>query len=253
MTVSPTLANSIDLWFVDPDTACSASLQAAAELLSPDELARANGFRFPVLRRDYLITRWLVRTILSERLSVPGWRLLFGSNAYGRPYLLTHPELSFNISHTNGLIALAVAQAGVVGLDIERLRTDRASPKLADYFAASERAALRSVAPESFDEAFFTYWTLKESYIKALGTGLSTALDSFSLELRNAKSIGFTPSPQNADAYAPHFWLITPRPSHLCAVCLRLCPQALSLNAWNVVPLVSTTALNLTVIRRSTV
>jgi 4'-phosphopantetheinyl transferase len=249
------LANSIDLWFVDPDTANSASLQAAAELLSPDELARANGFRFPVLRRDYLITRWLVRTILSERLSIPERTLHFGSNAYGRPYLLTHPELSFNISHTNGLIALAVAQAGEIGLDIEQLQTDRAAPKLADYcFAASERAALHRVAPEGFDEAFFTYWTLKESYIKALGTGLSTALDSFSVELCNAKSIGFTPSPQDVDSYAPHFWLIRPRPSHLCAVCLRLCrPQALSLNAWNVVPLVSTTALNLTVIRRSTV
>lgn len=248
----PALANSVNLWFVDPDNVSGATLHAAADLLSPDELARGKRFRLPILRRDYLITRWLVRTILSERLSVPARALRFGSNAYGRPYLPTHPELSFNISHTNGLIALAVAQAGEIGMDIERLQTDRATPKLADEcFAASERAALHSVTPDSFDEMFFTYWTLKESYIKALGTGLSTALDTFSFELGNPKSIGFTPS-QSPDLYAPHFWLIGPRPTHLCAVCVRLSPQELALNAWDVVPLVSTTALDLTVMRRST-
>lgn len=248
------MANSIDLWFVDPGTTNSELLHAAADLLSADEVARGTRFRLPVLRHDYLITRWLVRTILSERLSVPARALRFGSNAYGRPYLLSHPELTFNISHTDGLIALGVAPAGEIGLDVERLQTGRATPQLADYsFAASERTALRSVARDSFDEAFFTYWTLKESYIKALGTGFSTALDSFSFEVGTERSIGFTPSPQNADLYAPHFWLMRPRSTHLCAVCLRLCPQELSLNAWNVLPLVSTTALDLAVMRRSTV
>ncbi|TCK33790.1 4'-phosphopantetheinyl transferase [Paraburkholderia sp. BL8N3] len=248
------LNNTIDLWFVDAETIGDRAFQQDAEaILSQDERARRDRFRFPKLRRDFLITRWLVRNILSERLSVPARDLRFGTNAYGRPFLVAYPELSFNISHTDGLIALAVAQTGEIGMDVERLQTGRATSALADYsFAASERAALNAIAAEEFDEAFLTYWTLKESYIKALGTGLSTPLDSFSFSVEDEKSIGFKPPVQIADGSPPHFWLLRPRRTHLCAVCVRHASPPFTLTACNVTPLNSKSAFDVTVLRCST-
>ncbi|MFC0694345.1 4'-phosphopantetheinyl transferase family protein [Paraburkholderia humisilvae] len=248
----PELPNYIDLWFVDPDTVDNAAIQQITRgLLSADELAQSNRFRFPILRRDYLITRWLVRTILSERLSVPGQALHFAANRYGRPYLPSFPDLSFNISHTSRLIVLAVAAEVEVGVDVEHIQTDRATPNLAEYsFAVSERAALRSVAPNNFDHAFFSYWTLKESYVKALGTGLSTALDSFSFSLEQPATISFTSD--TVDPTPPHFWLLQPSSTHLCAICVRRWSQQLLLRAWTVVSLTSRVPTNVIVLRRST-
>ncbi|CAB3745723.1 4'-phosphopantetheinyl transferase family protein [Paraburkholderia solisilvae] len=246
--------HNVGLWFVDPEAVdLPALLHANGGVLSPDELARGDRFRAPVHRRDHLITRLLVRTVLSQRLSLAAHTLRFGTNAHGRPYLLAQPDLSFNVSHTDGLIVLAIAQAGEVGVDVERLQTDRATWRLAEYcFAADELAALRRVAPDRFDETFFSYWTLKEAYLKARGTGLSTALDSFSFDLDDTHRIGFS-APAGADRdHATHFWLLRPFPMHLCALCVRLCPQPPSLNAWNIaLPDTAGAALNPAVLRQS--
>jgi 4'-phosphopantetheinyl transferase len=247
--------NTIDLWFVDPETVdLPALLHAHPGVLSEDELARGDRFHSPLHRRDHLITRLLVRTVLAQRLSLAAQTLRFGANAHGRPSLLARPDLSFNVSHTSGLIVLAIAQAGEVGVDVERLQTDRATWRLAEYcFAADELAALRRVAPDRFDEAFFSYWTLKEAYIKARGTGLSIALDSFSFDLDENNRLGFS-APTGADRdHATHFWLLRPFPMHLCALCVRLCPQPPALNAWHT-SLRDTTAavLSPAVLRRST-
>lgn len=245
--------NTIDLWFVDAETAGDSAFQQQAEaILSEDERARRDRFLFPKLRRDFVTTRWLVRSILSERLSVPARELRFRTNAYGRPFLVAYPDLSFNISHTEGLIALAVAQRGAIGMDVERLQTRRATSALADFsFAASERIALNAIGAEEFDEAFFTYWTLKESYIKALGTGLSTPLDSFAFSVEGDKSIGFAPPPQIADDTPPHFWLLRPRPTYLCALCVRHASPPFTLRACNVTPLDSKSAFDVAVLRCS--
>lgn len=248
------MGNKIDLWLVDPETVNERTLlQASRGLLSDCELARGNRFHSALHRRDYLITRWLARTVLSEKLALPAHSLQFGANAYGRPHVVTHPKMSFNISHTSGLIALAIAREGEFGVDVERLSTGRVTPQLAEYcFAASERAALRATSTIGFDEEFFRYWTLKESYVKALGTGLSIGLDTFSFDLRNVGSIEFTPPVGSADVSIPRFCLLRPFSGYLCAICVRLCPQPFSLNAWNVVPLISKTAFDVTLLRHST-
>ena len=90
----------------------------------------------------------------------------------GKPVLTGRPGIHFSLSHCPGLAACLVAPA-VCGVDAEAIRPLRARV-LRRAFSPDEQAqVLGSPCP---DEAFFRLWTLKESYLKATGTGLSFPL-----------------------------------------------------------------------------
>jgi 4'-phosphopantetheinyl transferase len=245
--------NAVELWFVDPQAIdMSALWQTYERLLGDDERSKKDRLLFAGLRRDYLLTRALARTVLSEKLSIPARELRFGTNEYGRPHVVGHPSFSFNISHTDGLIVLAVAQTGEIGVDVERLGTGRASSQIAEFsFATEEVAALRASAPSQLDEAFVSYWTLKESYVKARGTGFAISPASFAFDLSTEHAVRFTPPHDDTDDSSTHFCLFRPLDSYLCAVCLRSCIEPPLLTAWHTVPLVSERALEVHTLRRS--
>jgi 4'-phosphopantetheinyl transferase len=152
------------------------------EMLDGEEVARADRFRFAADRETFIASHALTRAMLSEVTGRPidTWRYVKG--AFGKPALATDcgcSGLHFNISHTRGFAACAIARADV-GVDIEASdrRTDFA---LANHFFAPEEADIvRSVPAERRASVFFRFWTLKEAFIKATGEGLSRPLDSFS-------------------------------------------------------------------------
>lgn len=95
---------------------------------------------------------------------------------YGKPYL-GNGGVYFNISHSADTVACAMCDEEV-GLDIQYITEYK--PELAvRFFAEDECAYVESGADK--DAAFTEIWSKKESYIKALGTGLSTPLASFSV------------------------------------------------------------------------
>ena len=108
----------------------------------------------------------------------------FGIENYGKPVVAGPQQAKrpFNVTHTDGLVMCCVGDANhqTVGLDVERLcrRTDTS---LADrYFSKPEIAFLnRCRNDESRRRTFLKIWTLKESFIKAIGTGLTMPLADF--------------------------------------------------------------------------
>jgi 4'-phosphopantetheinyl transferase len=79
----------------------------------------------------------------------------------------------------------AVALEAEVGADVEdTLRPGQTVEIANSYFAPAEAAALRALPLERQRERFFELWTLKESYIKARGMGLSLPLEQFAFELQ---------------------------------------------------------------------
>jgi 4'-phosphopantetheinyl transferase len=154
-------------------------------MLDREEIARAGRYRFSADRDVYTAAHALLRCMLSEAtgLSTKVWRYVVGE--FGKPELaadLAGSSLRFNISHTNGMVACALAR-DEVGVDIERLQR-RIDISLAQHFFAPEEVRLlNSVPPDQQVEAFIRLWSLKEAFIKATGEGLQRPLDSFSFSL----------------------------------------------------------------------
>lgn len=105
-------------------------------------------------------------------------------NQYGKPYFKDYPEIHFNVSHS-GTMALAVFSDKPVGCDIEKMR--EANFKVAErFFCRSENQYIRSQSDP--DLAFWRLWTLKESFLKALGTGIGIPMDSFLINVKDDKA-----------------------------------------------------------------
>jgi 4'-phosphopantetheinyl transferase len=236
----------IHLWLVFQHEASSAGLlDTYRELLTEEERLRGARFYFEKHRTQYLLTRALIRTVLSRYSGVDprAWR--FDTNKYGRPHVVA-PDvlgtLSFNIAHTEGLIVCACTREVVVGVDVEQVQPDRAGFEIADrYFSAAEAAELRAGSSTDLAERFFYYWTLKESYIKAIGTGLSTPLDGFGFTLAEPGliSLSFYEGVVD-DPLKWRCWLMRPAPTYLVAICAERTPAcAQRIVARRVVPFVS--------------
>lgn len=115
----------------------------------------------------YALLSW----VLFHRYGLSG-RLALVRTAGGKPYLRDFPDLYFSVSHCAGMAACSV-DCVETGVDVERIRPYH------------PQALRRSLAPQEqeqvlqsriADEMFFRFWTLKESYGKALGRGLAYPL-----------------------------------------------------------------------------
>ena len=238
-------SGEIHLWLAFYDEIADERLHAAyRDLLDPAEREQEPRFYFAADRRRYLVTRALVRTVLSRYLPVEpaDWR--FSANAYGRP-TLANPALggrgvSFNISHTHSLIVLGVASGGELGVDVENFAARSVSIEIADrYFSPTEVAALARVPPQQQQYRFFEYWTFKEAYIKARGMGLSLPLDKFSFQYPNDGAVQLSICPElNDDAARWRLWQFRPRAEYLVAVCAQR-TRASTLIVRQVVPMLS--------------
>lgn len=192
--------------------------------LSAEERARAARFHFDRDRREYVCAHRLLRRELGRRLGVAPGALRFALGPHGRPELAgAHAgALRFNLSHTRGLVALAVCEGDwELGVDVEDHTRVGATVALAErYFAPSEAAALRALPEEAQRARFFALWTLKEAYIKARGLGLAMPLDQFAFDLDAAHAVvGFWVDPIAEDLAARwHFWRAAPTPAHALAV-----------------------------------
>lgn len=131
----------------------------------------------------------LVRFILCKRYSLVKKGLTFDKNLYGKPFVSQYPHFHYNISHSGEWVVCAVHEKEI-GVDIEKvLPFDLKIAK--GLFTEEEYKNLLNEKEERVS-SFYDIWTLKESYIKAVGKGMSIPLDSFSVKKLNANTITLT-------------------------------------------------------------
>ncbi|MFA8434924.1 MAG: 4'-phosphopantetheinyl transferase superfamily protein [Marinifilaceae bacterium] len=132
---------------------------------------------FPEDLQRGLFADLLVRKILLDTCRLSNDEIYFSTNDYGKPYCEFLDDFHFNVSHSGEWVVCAVGKKPV-GIDIEQIsKIDLDISK--NFFSDKEYAdVLSSDKPYDF---FFTLWSLKESYIKFLGKGLSHPLNSFSM------------------------------------------------------------------------
>jgi 4'-phosphopantetheinyl transferase len=247
----------IHLWLAFYDQIGDEYLHTAyRSLLNSAELVQEPRFYFERDRRRYLVTRALVRTVLSRYARVHPAEWSFTANAYGRPEIANPQaeDLTFNISHTHSLIVLGVTRRRALGVDVENFQAREVSLDIADhYFAPPEVAALAAVPREQQQYRFFEYWTFKESYIKARGMGLSLPLGKFAFHYAGERSVGITIDRELADDPARwQFWQFRPAPGYLVAVCAeRLGAQSPHITVRDTVPMLREQPLALDLLRVS--
>jgi 4'-phosphopantetheinyl transferase len=216
--------NEAHLWFAIPEDVPEQRLTALYEWLSPDERDRHARFRRFEDRRRYLVARALLRGVVSTYLGVHPGKLRFAQNEHGRPQLAAPPnpaDLRFNVSKTSGLVACGVVRGRDIGVDVEAV--DRQLDMLAlaaRFFSATELEDLRAHQAGGLDRRFFEYWTLKEAYLKARGTGLSLPLGQFSFHLGNTIRVSFEPAMED-DPRAWQLWQSELSPGHVAAVAIH--------------------------------
>jgi 4'-phosphopantetheinyl transferase len=178
-----------------------ARLDLSDEVVSPlhatlttDERERAQRFATPLLERRFVTGRGLLRLVLAEALGSSPGAIRFTYGAYGKPAVAAPRSggaLQFNVSHSADRALIALARGRPLGVDLERVKPLADLGRIAArFFAPAEVRDLRALPAEERLAAFYTCWTRKEAYIKALGDGLAgLPLDAFEVTV----SPGATP------------------------------------------------------------
>jgi len=136
-------------------------------------------------KKRSLMSELLIRKAASDKLCIPAKRVNISYNPYGKPYIDNERYFNFNISHSESYVVIAISRYKI-GIDIEKnKKTDFAIAER--FFTKNEYQYIKSFTTEPDRiNAFYMLWTLKESYVKALGKGLSIPLNSFEFEIDNS-------------------------------------------------------------------
>ncbi|MBI5119492.1 MAG: 4'-phosphopantetheinyl transferase superfamily protein [Rhodospirillales bacterium] len=211
------------LWWLETGLVETAAWQPLGDLLAQAERERAGRFHFERDRESYIAAHALGRVLLS---SVAGgdprsWR--FTIHDHGKPELVSPsggPRWRLNLSHTRGLAAAALTPEFDIGVDAECLkRTPNCAALSRRFFAPEEAEFLKSVPADRELETFLAFWTLKESYVKAIGKGLAQPLDSFYFTFDPLR-IHFAAA-DGGDPLDWQFYRHQPSDAHLLALSLR--------------------------------
>lgn len=227
MSIDP---GCVDIWLFPFDRVDEALRHRCLSLLDAGEREQLASFTLARPKDQYLISRALVRLALSHHADRSPESLSFTRDDHGRPWLAAPDDalgLYFSLSHTDGLVAVAVSRTPQLGLDVEDLhRTTNFMGIAQTYFAASEWSGLNQLEGHAQRARFFDLWTVKEAYIKACGKGLRMPLDQFAVAVTptSATLIDAHDTAGASDEW--QFFRAQPTPRHQLAVAARFTPHA---------------------------
>lgn len=228
-TVGPPLRrppeDGCDLWLLaEDDVEQVADLLHAYPSLSAPERARLDSLVRPGSRRRHLGARVLARFVLARYLPVQPDEIVFDTGPYGRPRV-EQPQtmLDFNLTHTDGVIACAVAARPRIGLDAETYPAAAHTARLVSkVMTPYERRLTDGRSLSEITAVLAEHWVLKEAYTKALGLGLHHPFESFDLhDIHGSPRVHDPAGSDSPAAWSMH--LLHVDPGHVLAVAADSC------------------------------
>jgi 4'-phosphopantetheinyl transferase len=168
----------VELWRVE--LSLDADTASVCRYLASSEIERMARYAQHADRVRFAVARSVLRGILGVHLGCDPAQLQFEVGTYGRPSLVAHPGLSFNVSHSGERVLVAFSAARTVGVDIEVIDPALDWRALLDLVCAPEEAHRIGTVRE-----FYRCWTAKEALLKATGAGIGEGLKS--IDVTNAQ------------------------------------------------------------------
>ena len=141
------------------------------QFVEKDKQARVNRLKF---KKDKDLTvdgDILAKTAISKVFGIAAADMKFGVGEFGKPYLASHKDAHYNISHSGSIVVCAVYDKPI-GIDIQKMNDMNFDSIAKRVFTKNEQEIYFSAPTEMQKEQFYRIWTAKESLIKFLGTGV---------------------------------------------------------------------------------
>lgn len=181
----------VDIWVAHLD-GIATEVERLRGLLDHAELERAARFRPDLARRRFTAKHAVRRLLLARYLGQPPQNIAFLNGDGRKPQIagLQPGQLDFNESASGELAVFAVARGMQLGVDLEQIRpVPDAAEIVARFGSTVEAAAYQRLPKPDRDTAFLRWWTAKEAFVKAIGSGLDHPLDTFSISFPSDDAI----------------------------------------------------------------
>lgn len=168
--------SEIHLWLISLQSELAfLGLRDFYDILSAEERKRASRYYFAQDMHNFVVRRGMLRKLTAYYLDIEPKEVVFQSELYGKPNVQnpTMMPLQFNVSHSHNAILLGFTAKQRIGVDIEYInKSYDIESLLNNNFSPGEKTEINNAMDEKKYELFFKYWTLKEAFVKATGSGL---------------------------------------------------------------------------------
>ncbi|WP_157477431.1 4'-phosphopantetheinyl transferase family protein [Granulicella tundricola] len=174
-------ADEIQLWRVHAE-ASGRLYDRCRDLLTADEVERLKRLRPGMAADEFVVGRGSLRMLLGAALRQSPREIVLQTGAHGKPFT---PGIEFSVSHSRGLILIALSWSATLGVDVEAIDPTIEALEIArDTFAASEIAVIEK-AQEGAErvQVFYRWWARKEAVAKAHGQGITLSLKEFAVDV----------------------------------------------------------------------
>ncbi len=150
------------------------------QFVEKDKQERIKRLKFKNDKDLTMVGDILAKAAMQKVFGIAAADMKFGVGEFGKPYLASHKDAHYNISHSGSIVVCAVYDKPI-GIDIQKMNDMNFDSIAKRVFTKNEQEIYFSAPTEMQKEQFYRIWTAKESLIKFLGTGvrdLSKEIDS---------------------------------------------------------------------------
>lgn len=154
--------------------------------ITANERKKINSYMRYTDKRRCLIEIVLLKLLIYKYCKIPIKNIIIKKTEYGKPYLENNPKFKFNISHSNEMIIMGINIQNEIGVDIEYLK----NVNLENYKKILKENEIKELNKrENKLNSFYELWTIKESFFKEEGKGISMIDDEYEINLKKSNII----------------------------------------------------------------